>query len=88
MAFYPYELDTCPAYGWQATPTANVLIKTLANRHEKRNKQGDLIQHIFNLPLQNIKDDAYLREVKDAFMALGGPTDSFLTKDYLDFEAQ
>jgi uncharacterized protein (TIGR02217 family) len=87
MPFYPVEIDACPAYGWQGGPNANVLIKTLANRHEKRNRQGDLMQHTFNLPFQNIKDDAYLQYIKAAFMALGGPTDSFLTKDYGDFLA-
>jgi uncharacterized protein (TIGR02217 family) len=87
MPFYAVEIDACPAFGWQGGPSANVIIKQLANRHEKRNKQGDLMQHSFNLPFQNIRDDAYLQYIKAAYMALGGPTDSFLTKDYGDFLA-
>lgn len=87
MPFYPVEIDACPAYGWQGGPSANVIIKQLANRHEKRNKQGDLMQHTYNLPFQNIRDNEYLQYIKSAFMALGGPTDSFLTKDYGDFLA-
>lgn len=87
MTFYAVEIDACPAYGWQGGPNADVLIKMLKNRHEKRNKQGDLMQHMFNLSFQNIHDDAYLQYIKSAFMALGGPTDSFLTKDYGDFLA-
>lgn len=87
MTFYAVEIDACPAYGWQGGPNADVLIKTLANRHEKRNKQGDLMRHIFNLPFQNIRNDQYLQYIKSAYMALGGPTDSFLAKDYGDFLA-
>lgn len=88
MTFYAAEIDTCPAFGWQVSVTGNVLIKTLANRHEKRNKQGDLMLHIFSLPFLNIPDNAYLNYIKSAYMALGGPTDSFLAKDYGDHLAQ
>lgn len=88
MTFYAAEIDTCPAYGWQVSTCADVNIKTLANRHEKRNKRGDLMQHIFALPFLNIPDNAYLQYIKAAYMALGGPTDSFLAKDYGDYLAR
>ena len=86
MPFYPAEIDTCPAFGWQVSIAANVQIKTLSNRHEKRNRQGDLMQHIFSLPFLNIPSDEYLRYIKSAYMALGGPSDSFLANDYGDNE--
>lgn len=84
--FHAVEFDACPAYGWQGGPTAFVLIKTLANRYEKRDRQGSLMQHSFTLPFQNIAGDEYLAYIKSAFMAMGGPTDSFLVKDYGDFQ--
>jgi uncharacterized protein (TIGR02217 family) len=87
MPFYPVEIDCAPAFGWQGGPNIDVLIKRLANRHEKRNKQSDYAEHTFNLPFQNILDDAYLAYIKNAFMAMGGPTDSFLAKDWGDYRA-
>lgn len=88
MTFYAEEIDVCPAYGWQGGPAANVLIKALKNRHEKRNRQGDLLQHRYILPFQNIKQSEYFAYIKCAFMALGGPADSFLAKDAWDHVAE
>lgn len=87
MTFYPVELDTCPAYGWTVAPFANVRINTLRNGHERRNREGDLFKHSFTLPLINKKQTDYLENLKAAFLAMGGPTDSFLTKDYSDYQA-
>lgn len=87
MPFYPVEIDACPAFGWQGGPGTKVLIKELANGHEKRDKKWDLFKHTFNLPFNNIRDEAYLQYIKSAYMALGGPTDSFLTKDWGDYLA-
>lgn len=87
MTFYAIELDICPAYGWQAGPTAKVRIRALRNGHERRNRFGDLLKHSFILPFQNVKDVEYLAYIKAAFMALGGPTDSFLVKDFADHTA-
>lgn len=66
---------------------SDILIRALRNRHERRNKRGDLMQHTYTLPFQNIRDEEYLEEIKNAYMALGGPLHSFLVKDYWDFEA-
>lgn len=85
MTFYATEIDICPAYGWEGGPNADVRVKKLKNRHERRNRNGDLIQHTYVLPFRNIRDDDYLAYIKSAFMALGGPTDSFLVKDYGDY---
>lgn len=87
MTFYAVELDTCPAYGWTVAPFANVRINALRNGHERRNREGDLFKHSFTLPLINKKQTEYLEELKSAFLAMGGPTDSFLTKDYSDYLA-
>lgn len=86
MTFYAVEIDVCPAFGWEGGPNANVRIKALKNRHERRNRNGDLIQHAYTLPFQNIEDSDYLDYIKSAFMAMGGPADSFLAKDFGDFE--
>lgn len=84
--FYPVELDICPAYGWQGGPSIDVLIKRLVSGREKRKPQSYVRLHSYILPFQNVTDMEYLDEVKSAFMAMGGPTDSFLVKDYGDFE--
>jgi uncharacterized protein (TIGR02217 family) len=84
MTFYAEEIDACPAYGWQGGPTSDVLIRMLRNRHERRNKRGDLMQHSYTLPFQNITSLEYFEHIKSAFMAMGGPHDSFLAKDYWD----
>lgn len=83
--FYPVEMDICPAFGWQGGPSIDVLIKRLVSGREKRKPQSYIRLHSYILPFQNVFDAAYLAEVKAAFMALGGPTDSFLVKDYSDF---
>lgn len=87
MAFYAVEIDVCPAYGWQGGPVADVLIRALQNRHERRNRRGDLMQHSYTLPFQNVTSLEYLDEIKHAFMAMGGPTHSFLAKDWWDHTA-
>lgn len=87
MAFYPEEIDVCPAFGWQGGPSIDVLIKRLVSGREKRKPQSYVRLHSYILPYQNITDINYLEYIKSAFMALGGPTDSFLVKDYGDFLA-
>lgn len=86
MTFYAAEIDACPAYGWQGGPSIEVLIKRLRSRREKRDRQTDWFQHSYILPFQNIESQEYLDYIKSAFMALGGPTDSFLVKDWGDFQ--
>lgn len=86
--FYPVEIDACPAYGWQGGPSIDVLIKRLVSGREKRKPQSFVRLHSYILPFQNISDLAYLEEIKSAFMAMGGPTDSFLVKDWSDFIAE
>lgn len=87
MTFYAQEIDVCPAYGWQAGPSADVVIKTLRNRREKRNLRGSQMQHTYILPFQNVRDREYLEYIKSAFMAMGGPHDTFLVKDFWDHSA-
>lgn len=82
--FYPVEIDACPAFGWQRGPFVDVLIKPLVSGREKRKPQSFLRKHTFMLPFMNIKNQAYLDYINNAFMALCGPTDSFLARDYLD----
>lgn len=85
--FYPVELDTCPAYGWQRGPFVDVLIKPLVSGREKRKPQSFLRKHTFILSFAYITDQQYLDDINNAFMALCGPTDSFLAKDWLDYRA-
>ena len=87
MSAYATELDICPAYGWQGGPEFNTRIVTLRNGHERRNAQWDQVRHRFVLPLQNIKDQAYLTELKAFFLAMRGQTHSFLVKDWSDYQA-
>jgi len=83
--FYPFELDTCPAFGWVRDPFTDVKIKTLRSGQEKRTSSGSVIRHRFTLPFNNILDQQYLTDINETWMALGGPEDSFLAKDYLDY---
>lgn len=85
--FYPVEIDACPAFGWQRGPFVDVLIKPLVSGREKRKPQSFLRKHTFMLPFMNVQNQAYLDYINNAFMALCGPTDSFLAKDYLDHTA-
>lgn len=87
MTFYATEIDACPAYGWQGGPSIDVLIKRLVSGREKRKPQSFVRLHSYILPYQNITDSDHLEYIKSAYMALGGPTDSFLVKDYGDFLA-
>src|SRR5688500_9180305 len=87
MTFYAEEIEVCPGYGWQGGPTApDVVIKQLKNGHEKRNRGGSLFKHRYILPFQNVKQADYLAFIKSAFMAMGGPADSFLAFDWWDSE--
>lgn len=85
--FYPVEMNICPSYGWQGGPSIDVLIKRLVSGREKRKPQSFVRLHSYVLPFQNVTSLEYLEYVKSAFMALGGPTDSFLVKDYGDYIA-
>jgi uncharacterized protein (TIGR02217 family) len=87
MTFYAAEIYACPTYGWQGGPSVVVEIKSLRSRREKRDRKTDWYQHSYILPFQNIKTQEYLDYIKSVWMALGGPTDSFLVKDYGDFMA-
>lgn len=84
--FHDFEIDACPAFGWTGGPTASVRIIALSNRHERRNRRGLLMQHVYTLPFQNIPSADYLEEIKAAYMVFGGPADSFLCRDYWDHE--
>lgn len=85
MTFYATEIDINPAFGWQAGPAFDVLIRTLRNGSERRNLRTSIARHTFTLPFQNIRAESYLRYIKSAFLALGGPANSFLVKDYGDY---
>lgn len=86
MTFYAVELDICPAYGWQAGPSGSTRIRSLRNRHERRNAEASIAQHIFILPFLNIRDEVYLSYLKAAHMAMWAMKDSFLVKDWLDYQ--
>ncbi|GAB3388094.1 DUF2460 domain-containing protein [Lysobacter fragariae] len=88
MTFYNVELDICPTYGWQAGPSGNTRIRQLRNRHERRNADASLAQHIFTLPFQNVTDVAYLLYIKNAHMAMWAQLHSFLVKDWLDYKLE
>lgn len=85
--FYPGELDTCPTYGWSRGPFVEVQIKRLVSGREKRKPQSNLRLHTFMLPFAYITDQQYLDDINNAFIALHGPTDSFLCKDWMDYRA-
>lgn len=85
MSFYPIEIDTCPAYGWEAGPNVDIDIKTLRNKHERRNWVDANELMSFSLNFRNIPSVRYLREVLSFFRVMHGPHRSFLAKDYGDF---
>lgn len=85
MTFYAIELDTCPAFGWEAGPNADIDIKGLRNKHERRNWPDGVLPHTFSLRFQNVTNADHLEDVKSMFMVMHGPHHSFLCKDYGDF---
>lgn len=85
--FYQWELDICPAFGWQGGPGANTRIDSLKNQHERRVPRGDLMRHTFNLPFNSIDDETYYQYVKSAHAVMYGMLHSFLVKDHLDYTA-
>lgn len=87
MAFYPVEIDVCPAYGWTGGPSVVVDIKKLRSRHEKRNAPNQLIERRYILPFQNVEDRTYLQGITALFISMYGPLHTFLVKDESDFEA-
>lgn len=85
MTFIAAELDACPSYGWTGGPNIDILIRTLANKHERRNDESDIVLHSYTLPFAAVPDTDYLEYIKSAYLALRGPHKTFLTKDYGDF---
>lgn len=85
MTFYAIELDTCPAYGWQAGPSIDIDIATLRNKHELRNWEDGLVLHQFTLGFNNKTDGVYRSKIKAAFLAMGGRLHTFLAKDWGDY---
>ena len=85
--FYDFELDLCPGYGWQGGPSFNTRIVTLRNGHERRNVTSAAVRHMYTLPFQNILEQAYLDELKAAFLAVRGRAHSFKVKDRSDYKA-
>lgn len=86
MTFYAVELDICPAYGWQAGPSGRTRIRALRNGHERRNAEASIARHTFLLPFLNIRDADYLEYIKAAHMSMWAMKDSFLVKDWLDYQ--
>lgn len=82
------ELDICPAYGWQAMPEFNTLIKQTRDGRETRRALWGMVKHRYALPFQNITDDAYLMHLKSLFLAARGMEESFLAKDFSDYRAE
>lgn len=81
------ELEICPAYGWQGAPEFNTLIKSLRNGHERRRSLWTTVRHRYMLPLLNVDNAEYLRQVKGVFLAARGSEKSFLVKDASDYQA-
>lgn len=87
MTAYATVLDITPAYGWQGGPEFNTRIRALKNGQERRNANWNQVRHRFTLPFQNIRDSAYLADLKSVFLAMRGQTHSFLAKDWSDYQA-
>ena len=87
MTAYATVLDLCPAFGWQGGPEFYTRIVALKNGHERRNANWAQMRHHYTLPFQNITDADYLSDLKAVFLSVRGQNDSFLVKDYSDFEA-
>ena len=82
------ELDICPAYGWQAMPEFNTLVKTTRDGREVRRALWGVVKHRYTLPFQNITDASYLTHLKSLFLAARGMEESFLAKDFSDHRAE
>lgn len=81
------ELDLCPGYGWQVQPEFNTLVKQLRSGRERRRSLWEYVKHRYALPFNNITDAAYLNHLKAVFLVCRGSAESFLVKDYSDYQA-
>lgn len=81
------EIEQCPAYGWQASPTFKTLVVSMANGRERRNAEWNYARHSYTISFLNIKPEDY-RDIKQMHYVCKGMLGSFQFKDALDFEAQ
>ena len=88
MSVIDAELEICPSFGWQGGPEFNTLVKRLRNGHERRRPLQGEVRHRYLLPFQNITDQAYLQQLKAAFLAAFGSAYAFRVKDRSDYLAQ
>jgi uncharacterized protein (TIGR02217 family) len=87
MTLYATEINISPGFGWQGGPEFNTHVVALQNGNELRNANWSQVRHRYILPLDNIQSDTYLAQLKAAFFAMRGQLNSFLGKDFSDFEA-
>jgi uncharacterized protein (TIGR02217 family) len=85
--FINEELDICPGLGWDGGPEFSTRMATTKASTERRNAQNIEVRHSYTLPIANIPNAAYLKRLKQSFMACRGMLHSFKIKDYSDYEA-
>lgn len=81
------ELELTPGFGWQVQPEFNTLIKQVRSGRERRRPLWEYVKHRYALPFQNITNSAFLLELKSLFLVCRGSAESFLVKDWSDFQA-
>lgn len=86
MTYLRAEIEQCPTFGWQASPTFKTLIVPMLSGRERRNADWAYARHSYSIRFLNISKEAY-RGVKQMHYVCQGKTNCFQFKDELDFEA-
>jgi uncharacterized protein (TIGR02217 family) len=86
MSFIEERLLDQLAFGFSGGPTWNTLVKTLRNRHERRNVQASRPQHKFSGSFDR-REAGIIEVLLSTYNATYGAAYSFRFKNYLDYEA-
>lgn len=86
MTFARVQIEECPGFGFQVSPEFQTNIQNIQSGREKRNGDWDVVRHRFSVPYNNISLAAY-RNIKPVFLTMRGRLNTFMQKDWTDFQA-
>lgn len=87
MAHVNAEIEVTPAFGWLVDVTFGVDVTTVRSGMEHRNCYTPRPRRRFQLPFQNILNEAYLSSLNVLFEAVLGSTHTFNAKDFANNQA-
>lgn len=87
MSFIEERLLDELAFGFSGGPTWNTLVKTLRNRHERRNVQASRPQHRFSGSFDR-RESEVVQILLNTYNATYGAAYGFRFKNHLDYQAE